>query len=132
MTRDYIELEIPQGLPSDSLHALEPFSDITQVHLVTTSELWPPPSIISSAAGRIRILNLSGEPFSLNDTSTFVKLAPSSPIVLLSILNTLSTAVSNQSTCRLLHLVPASHQLYALTRQSFTARYAVAISLPPR
>ena len=31
MTRDYIELELPQGLPSDSLHALEPRSDITQV-----------------------------------------------------------------------------------------------------
>ena len=59
---DYIELELPQGLPSDSLHDLEPRSDIPQVHLVTTSELWLPPGIISI----------------LNDTRTFVRLAPSS------------------------------------------------------
>ena len=59
---DYIELELPQGLPSDSLHDLEPRSDIPQVHLVTTSELWLPPGIISI----------------LNDTTTFVRLAPSS------------------------------------------------------
>ena len=40
---DYIELELPQDLPPDSLHALEPRSDIPQVHLATTSELLPPP-----------------------------------------------------------------------------------------
>lgn len=50
---DYIELELPQDLPPDSLHALEPRANIPQVHLVTTSELWPPPGIISSVAGRI-------------------------------------------------------------------------------
>ena len=53
-------------------------------------------------------------PFKLNATSTFVRLAPSSPLVLMSSLNTLPTSLSNQSTCRLLHLVPASHQLSAL------------------
>ena len=76
MTRDYIELELPQGLTSDSLHALEPRSDITQVYLVTTSELWPPPGIISSVAGRIRILNLSGEPIHLKRHSTFCQVSP--------------------------------------------------------
>ena len=50
---DYIELELPQCFPPDSLHALEPRSVIPQVHLVNTSELWPPPGIISSVAGRI-------------------------------------------------------------------------------
>ena len=76
MTRDYIKLELPQGLTSDSLHALEPRSDITQVYLVTTSELWPPPGIISSVAGRIRILNLSGEPIHLKRHSTFCQVSP--------------------------------------------------------
>ena len=38
---DYIELELLQGLPLDSLHALEPRSHITQVHRVSTSELRP-------------------------------------------------------------------------------------------
>ena len=37
----YIELELPQDLPPDSLHALEPWSNISLVHLATTSELWP-------------------------------------------------------------------------------------------
>ena len=36
---DYVELELPRDLPPDSFHALEPRSDIPQVHLVTTSEL---------------------------------------------------------------------------------------------
>ena len=62
---DCIELELPQGLPPDSLHALESRSEIPQAHLVTTSELRPPPCIISSVAGRIRIPNLSGEPIQL-------------------------------------------------------------------
>ena len=36
---DYVELELSRDLPPDSFHALEPRSDIPQVHLVTTSEL---------------------------------------------------------------------------------------------
>ena len=59
---DYIELELQQDLPPNSLHVLEPRSDIPQVHLVTTSELLPPPGIIFSVAGRIRIPNLSCQP----------------------------------------------------------------------
>ena len=55
-------------------------------------------------------------PFSLNDTTTILRLAPSLPLVLMSSLNTLPTSLSNQSTCRFLHLVPASHQLSALTK----------------
>ena len=105
---DYIELELPQGLASDSLHALEPCSDIPQVHLVATSELWPPPGIISSVAKRIRIPNLSGEPIKLKRHEHFCQFSP--------VFNTLPTSLSNQSTFRLRHLVAASHQLSALTQ----------------
>ena len=100
---DCIELELPQGLPSDSLHALESRSDIPQVHLVATSELWLPHGIISSVAGRIPIPNLSGEPIKLKRHEHFCQVSP--------VFNTLPTSLSNQSTCRLWHLVPASHQL---------------------
>ena len=126
---DYIELELPQGLPPDSLHALEPRSVIPQVHLVNTSELWPPPGIISSVAGRIWIPNLSGEPIQLKRHEHFCLVAPSSPLVLMSCLNTLPTSLSNQSTFRLLHLVPASHQLSVLIQK---ISYSPIILLPPR
>ena len=109
---DYIELELPQSLPSDSLLALEHRSDIPQVHLVTTSELWPPPCIISSVAGlRIRIPNLPGEPIKLKRHEHFCQVSP--------VFNTQPTSLTNQSTCRLRHLVPASHQLSALTQTIF-------------
>ena len=126
---DYIELELPQCFPPDSLHALEPRSVIPQVHLVNTSELWPPPGIISSVAGRIWIPNLSGEPIQLKRHEHFCLVAPSSPLVLMSCLNALPTSLSNQSTFRLLHLVPASHQLSALIQK---ISYSPIILLPPK
>ena len=67
----YIELELTQDLPPDSLHTLEPRSNISLVHQATTSELWPPPGIISSVAGRIWIPNLSGEPIQLKRDEHF-------------------------------------------------------------
>ena len=73
---DYIELELPQDLPPDSLHALEPRSDIPQVHLGTTSELLPPPKIISSVTGRIRIPNLSCQPIQLKRQEHFCQVRP--------------------------------------------------------
>ena len=126
---DYIELELPQCFPPDSFHALEPRSVIPQVHLVNTSELWPPPGIISSVAGRIWIPNLSGEPIQLKRHEHFCLVAPSSPLVLMSCLNALPTSLSNQSTFRLLHLVPASHQLSALIQK---ISYSPIILLPPK
>ena len=72
---DYIEPELPQDLPPKSLHALEPHSDIPQVHLVTTSELLPPPGIISSVAGRIRIPNLSCQPIQLKRHEHFCQVS---------------------------------------------------------
>ena len=72
---DYIELELPQDLPPHLLHALEPRSNIPQVHLVTTSELWSPPGIISSVAGRIQIPNLSGEPIHLKRDEHFCQVS---------------------------------------------------------
>ena len=72
---DYIEPELPQDLPPNSLHALEPRSDIRQVHLVTTSELLPPPGIISSVEGRIRIPNLSCQPIQLKRHEHFCQVS---------------------------------------------------------
>ena len=43
--------------------------------VVTTSELWPPPGIISSVAGRIRIPNLSGEPIRLKQHKHFFQVS---------------------------------------------------------
>ena len=113
---DYIELELPQDLPPDSLHALEPCSNISLVHLATTSDLWPPPGIISNGQEEYESQTCKANPFSLNDTSTFVRLASFSPLVLMNSLNTPPTSLSSQSACRLLYLVLASHQLSTLTQ----------------
>ena len=129
MARRLYRTRTPQCFPPDSLHALEPRSVIPQVHLVNTSELWPPPGIISSVAGRIWIPNLSGEPIQLKRHEHFCLVAPSSPLVLMSCLNALPTSLSNQSTFRLLHLVPASHQLSALIQK---ISYSPIILLPPK
>ena len=73
---DYVELELPQSLPPDSLHALEPRTDIPQARLINTSELWPPPGIISSEAGRIRVPNLTSEPIHLSRHDHFCQVSP--------------------------------------------------------
>ena len=75
---DYIEPELPQDLSPNSLHALEPRSDIPQVHLETTSttsELLPPPGIVSSEEGRIRIPNLSCQPIQLKRHEHFCQVS---------------------------------------------------------
>ena len=62
---DFIEIDIPNDLPSDTLDTLELRSDIAQVRLSTTSEPWPNPNIVKSDAGKICIPNLTSEPIRL-------------------------------------------------------------------
>ena len=68
---DYIELELPQGLPPDSLHALESRSDIPQVHLVTES-CGPLLALFLAWQEEYESQTCQANPFSFNDTSTII------------------------------------------------------------
>lgn len=73
---EYLEVQLPSDIPSDSLHALEPRNDASTVRLTQTSQLWPSPDIVSSIAGKIRIPNLSSEPILLKRNQHFGQISP--------------------------------------------------------
>ena len=69
---DFVEVKLPDDAPPDCDYALEPGSDAPNVRKLTASHLWPPPpSIVSSVAGKIRIPNLSSEPHCLKRSEHF-------------------------------------------------------------
>ena len=55
---DFVEANLPDDAPLDCDYALEPRSVAPSVRKLTASQLWPPPSIVSSVAGKIRIPNV--------------------------------------------------------------------------
>ena len=73
---EFVELSLPDSVPPDWEYALEPRCDAPSVRRLTTSQLWPPPSIVSSVAGKIRIPNLSPEPHSLKRNEHFCQVCP--------------------------------------------------------
>ena len=68
---DFVEINLPDEALPDCEYALEPRSDAPSVLKLTASKLWPPPSIVSSVAGKICIPNLSSEPHSLKSNEHF-------------------------------------------------------------
>ena len=57
---EFMELDISHILSNDSIIAIEPRSDSRSS--VSSPSDWPPPSILESVAGKVRILNQSNEP----------------------------------------------------------------------
>ena len=70
---DFVEINLPDDAPPDCEYALEPRSDAPSVRKLTASQLWPPPSIVSSVAGKIRIPNCHLRHIPSNVTNTFAK-----------------------------------------------------------
>ena len=68
---DFVEVNLPDDAPADCDCALEPRSVSQSVRKLTASQLWLPPSIVSSVAGKIRIPNMSSEPHSLKRNEHF-------------------------------------------------------------
>ena len=73
---DFVEINLPEEALPDCEYALEPRSDDPSVRKLTASQLWPPPSIVSSVTGKIRIPNLSSEPHSLKRNEHFCQVNP--------------------------------------------------------
>ena len=73
---DFVEINLPEEALPDCEYALEPRSDAPTVRKLTASHLWPPPRIVSSVAGKIRIPNLSSEPHYLKRNEHFCQVNP--------------------------------------------------------
>ena len=73
---DFVEINLPDEALPDCEYALEPRSNAPSVRKLTSSQVWPPPSIVSSVAGKIRIPNLSPEPHSLKHNEHFCQVNP--------------------------------------------------------
>ena len=68
---EFLEGELPGDAPPDSVYALEPRTDAPSVRELTASQLWPQPTMVSSVAGKIRIPNLTPEPYFLKRNEHF-------------------------------------------------------------
>ena len=68
---DFVEVTLPRAAPPDSDYALEPRIETPRVRSPATSDIWPPPGIVSSVAGKNCIPNLSCEPHSLTHNEHF-------------------------------------------------------------
>ena len=68
---EFLEVELPGDAPPDSVYALEPRTDAPSMRKLTASQLWPQPTMVSSVAGKIRIPNLTPEPYFLKRNEHF-------------------------------------------------------------
>ena len=67
---------ISKDLPPDSLHVLEPHFDIPQVHLVTTSELWPPHALFLAWQEEYESQTCQANPFSVKGHEHLCQVSP--------------------------------------------------------
>ena len=72
----FVEVNLSNNAPPDCEYALKPRSDAPSVRKLTDSQLWLPPSTVSSGTCKIRIPNLSSEPHSLKRNEYFCQFNP--------------------------------------------------------
>ena len=73
---EFLEVELPHDVPTDTEYALEPRTNAPSARSAKISKLWPPPNIVSSVAGKIRIPNLSDQPHILQRNEHFCQVSP--------------------------------------------------------
>lgn len=73
---DFIEITLPERAPPDAEYASEPGFDASNTRQAKVSDMWPPPYVISSIAGRVRIPNLSEGPHVLKKNEHFCQINP--------------------------------------------------------
>lgn len=56
-TGSHLELDVPEHIPAEGTAAVEPHIESRYAH-----DMWPKPEIIDVVAGKIRIVNNTGEP----------------------------------------------------------------------
>ena len=73
---DFIEIVLPEDSLPDAEYALEPRFDATNARSAKVADMWPPPCLITSVAGRVRIPNLSDRPYVLKRNEHFCQVNP--------------------------------------------------------
>ncbi|XP_078384150.1 LOW QUALITY PROTEIN: uncharacterized protein LOC144666624 [Oculina patagonica] len=73
---DFIEIVLAEDSMSDAEYALEPRFDATNARMAKVADVWPPPFLIKSVAGRVRIPNLSDRPYVLKRNEHFCQVNP--------------------------------------------------------
>ena len=68
---EYLELPVPSDLPATCEVAVEPRIDTPSARNVNPQCLWPPPSVLRSVSGSIRIPNLDNDPKFLRKNEQF-------------------------------------------------------------
>ena len=78
---DFLELPVPiDKFPEDITFALEPRTDVHPIKQIDSSDPWPPPCIIQSVGGKVRIPNLTPAPLVIQRNSHFCQVCPVSVI----------------------------------------------------
>ena len=72
---EFLELGLPDDIPTDSEYTLEPRMDAPNAQSAKISSIWPPPCVVSSVAGRIRIPNLTDQPQTLKRNEHFCQVS---------------------------------------------------------
>ena len=73
---DFVEVSLPSDCSMDATYALEAKSDTVKTYRCKTDLMWPPPCILNSVAGKIRIPNLTSEPQTLQSNEHFCQAVP--------------------------------------------------------
>ena len=68
---NFVEITLCHAALLDSDYFFEPHTNTPRVRSLATSDIWPPPGIVSSVTGKICIPNLSNEPYSLTHNEHF-------------------------------------------------------------
>ena len=71
---DYVELSIPTDIAPNSEVALEPRADAPSARYVDPQDLWPPPTVLQSVSGALRIPNLDSMPKFLRKNEQFCQI----------------------------------------------------------
>ena len=73
---DFIEIVLPEDLLPDAEYALEPRFDAINARSAKVVDMWSPPCLITTVAGRVRIPNLSNRPYVLKRNEHFWQVNP--------------------------------------------------------
>ena len=68
---EYLEIEAPPGLTSDSSLAIEPRVDPSSTRHIKSSHVWPQPNILEVVGGKLRLFNPSDEPLLVRKNDHF-------------------------------------------------------------
>ena len=78
---DYLEIDVPPELGTDSTIAVEPRCDVAQPKRpLTNNKLWPQPQVLESVGSKVRLTNTSDEPYTVRRHDHICWARPTTPV----------------------------------------------------